>query len=139
MMVGQTPDVNFDRLLKELDHAATKLSGKENQLSKQELTDLLTNLKHANSHMDDPSFWAGKKLDAEGKGKENETIAKALRALEIFQNAPQKNLIVQQAVVSLYAEIKRQLDALNCNLKNLKDIKYRIGQKVEKTRESKQT
>lgn len=136
MMVDQTPAVNFDRLFQDLDHTATKLIGKkENELSKQELTDLLTTLKHVNSHMDDPGFWEGKKLDPEGKAKENATIEKALKALDLFQSVGKRS--AQQAIVSLFSQLKEELNALNSNLRNLKDFK--IGQKVEKTRESKQS
>lgn len=142
MMVERPPYTeNVTLLLKDLDQAATKLEemSQKSQATQQDLNDLIKTLQHFNQTLD-PNFWEEKRLTSEGISA---SIERALAAIRLFQSTQpgkedrsgQRN--VDQAIVSLSAALTRALNIFDNNLRNLKD--YKIGRKVEKTRESKHT
>jgi uncharacterized protein YeeX (DUF496 family) len=140
MMVARSPYVeNPKQLIKDLDQAVIKLaeiSKKKQAISNQEMTDLISVLHKFNVTLD-TGFWEDKRLAPE---EMKSSIENALLAITLFNlNQPikekgtQKN--VDQAIISLFATLAKEVNDFDKNLKNLKEIK--IGRKVEKTSESK--
>lgn len=140
MMVERSPYVeNAGQLIQDLEKATThleKISQKPQDISKQELDDLIHALSHFNENLD-PSFWGEKKLALEGI---SEKIEKALIASQLFQRiSPEKDRSgqrnVDQQIVSLSSALTAALNTFDKNLRDLK--KHKIGVKVEKASESK--
>lgn len=141
-MVEQPSHIEgIGNLMRDLDQATKRLEeiNKKPQIaSKQELTDLIHVLKQLNANLE-PHVWRHKKFAQEGM---NQKIEKALVAIQVFQlYHPEKDLSgqrsVNQAITSLFSSLNVVLKKVNNNLKDLK--KHRIGLRVEKTGESKQT
>lgn len=141
-MVERSPYIgNVGQLIRDLDQAAQRLAeiSKGREASKQELNDLIGVLHKVNDNFPDKNFWEEKRFAPEGM---DESIEKALAAVMLFKrNQPEKNKLgqknVEQAIISLFAALSKEISALDAHLKNLK--KYKIGQKVEKSGESKES
>ena len=140
MMVERSPYTdNPNQLITDLNQLTQKIeevSGPSAKLSEKELTELIGTLDDFNATFDE-SFWNEKKLVPE---KADATIEKALKAVFLFQSThPEKQgsgyRNVDQAIASLSSSLTSAIAAFDKNLKDLK--KYKIGQKVEKTGESK--
>lgn len=142
MMVERSPYTNnMSQLMKDLDQATSKMnhinSSKSASISSHDLTELMGVLNDLNSV--EPSFWGQKTFTSEGM---NEKIEKALLQIQLFQRrlpandrSGQRN--VDQAIVSISSALKSALNRLDKNLRDIK--KLRIGRKVEKSKESKET
>lgn len=142
MMVKSSPySENVGLLMKDLDRATTHLEAinrKAQGASKQELDALMGVLHDVNSTLD-PRFWEDKKLAPEGM---HDKIEKALNEVQALKRShPEKDRAgqrnVDQAITSLSLALKEALDDFDKNLRDLK--KYKIGQKVEKSGESKRS
>ncbi len=142
MMVQRSPYTeNLGLLMKDLESATTKLEAINSMpqiVSKQELNDLIVVLHHLNDTLD-TSFWEDKKLVPEGM---NEKIEKAFHEIQHFQRRhPDSNLSgkrnVDQAITSLSSALKEAVNTFDKNLRDLK--KFKIGRRVEKSGESKQS
>lgn len=142
MMVQRSPYTeNLGLLMKDLDRATIKLeaiNSMPQQASKQEVNDLIKVLHDLNSTLD-PSFWEDKKLAPEGM---NEKIEKALHEIQHFQRRHPEHdrggkRNVDQAITSLSSALKEALNVFDKNLRDLK--KFKIGRRVEKIGESKQS
>ena len=138
MMVEQSRAVDqVSSLLNNLDCAATKMkeiSGKSD-ISPSEMKDLMKTLNTVNTQLQ-PTSWGEKKLAPGEETKTNASIEKALAALALFPKTPPRNM--EQAVISLFDSLKNTLNTLNKNLRNLKKD-HRLGQRVQKTSESKKS
>jgi hypothetical protein len=127
-----------ERLMKDLEQATKKLEeiNQKPQTTEHELKDLITALQHFNKTL--PASLDDKKLVTEGMGM-NKKIETALNAIQVFhrQHPEKDRRNVDQAIASLSSALMEALNAFDRNLKNLKE--YKIGQKVEKTGQSKQS
>lgn len=142
MMVERAPYTdNMRQLIKNLDHATEKLgriNSKTHTPSKQELTDLLSVLDDINSN--EPISWDTKTFSFEGMSQK---LEKALLQIQLFQRKhPQEDRSgqrnVDQAIVSLSSSLKATRSKLDKELKDLRKL-FRIGQRVEKPKESKES
>lgn len=129
------------QLFNKLDKAAIKLEeiNKKPQAVSQDFNELIAVLQQFNASFDQQSFWEDKKLTSEGM---DQKIGEALSAIQLFKNnyypkeahkAGQRD--VEQAIISLFSALNLALSIFDNNLKGLS--KYKIGQRVEKTTESK--
>lgn len=140
MVEGLSHIENEGQLLSYLDQVATKLATIDKQLqsvSKQEMNDLINVLQHINETLVS-TFWKDKKLSLE-EGM-NQKIEQTLIAIQVFQqNHPEKDSShqrnINQTIISLFSALNAALNMFDKNLRDLK--KYKIGQKIEKTDESK--
>lgn len=127
MMVEQSRYVeNVHALKQDLEIATKKLtqvSGK-GQLSPEEVKEVAAAIQTVNSNLD-PAFWNGKKF-VSGM---DEAIKSALGALALFHIA-RNSRNAEQAIISLFDSLRKELKDLDKNLRNLK--KYKIGQRVDK-------
>jgi len=106
-------------------------------ISSEKLDSFINTLKKFNSAVD-VGYWDDKKLAVEGM---NESLEKALQSVHLIHSnltnkshLSQKN--VDQLIVSLFGSLGQELKELGNRLQNLK--KYRLGQKVEKSNQSKE-
>lgn len=141
-MVERSPYIqNVGQFLEELEQAAEKLteiSQNKKEISQKELKELITVLKDCNATFG-TNFWDDKKLTKDTEGKVKESIEQALAAIQLFNtNRPDKNKVaqknVEQAIVGLFTTLTNEVKDLN---KNLKD--YKIGRRVEKSQQSKES
>ena len=140
MMVQESRGVDqFSLLLKNLDQAATKLteiSGKK-EVSQNEIKELMSAIDHVNSALGSSGLKDKKVVPEEMNAK----IEKALNAVAPFLTAGLKN--PQQAITSAQQAIisfSSSTQALKDFDKNLRDLKkHRIGRRVEKTTETKES
>lgn len=129
---------DFVNGLREAAEKISEVSQGKNTISKQEIKDLISKLKHVNASFE-PGFWEAKSLIPE---EMNKSIEKALNAIQLFQrHQPEENKLaqknVEQAVISLFSTLSETVKDLDKNLKkNLKE-EYKIGKRVEKTSKSK--
>lgn len=141
MMVERPPSTeNVSLLIKNLDQAKIVLEEINNkpQINSKQIDDLIRVLQNLKKNWH-PSFWDDKKLATEGMDDKIET---ALAAIQLFQGrrhsekeAGQRN--VNQAITSLVSALNAALNTLDKE-RNLRDLKkYKIGQRVEKTGETK--
>lgn len=136
MMVEQPRSIDpLGTFNKSLDDATAKLnefSGKK-IASPHEVKELLTALDHANSSMEAAADLKGKKVVPE---EMNRRLENALQAVALFQAMGAKTM--QQAIASITSSLLfNSLKDFGKNLRNLK--KHRIGRRVEKTAETKET
>lgn len=145
VMVERSPYIqNVGQFLEELDQATEKLteiSQSKKEISQKELKELIAVLKDCNATFG-TGFWDDKKLTTDTEEEIKASIKQALEAIQLFNtNRPDKNKAaqrnVEQAIVALFATLTSEVRDFDKNLKNLKD--YKIGRKVEKSQQSKQS
>jgi len=146
MMVEYSPNTkNIDQLIRDLDQATMQLeeiNSKPQLVSNREFNDLIKVWQNFNANLN-PTIWGEKKfLFAEMLEGMNEKLMKALNAIQVFQRlhpGRDNQRSVEQAINSLVFTLK-ELNKFDKKLKELRDLKkYKIGDRTEKSNESKET